>query len=256
MNFFNRIDKFNHDIDMFSPHGLLYSYIDLFISALILGASFDDYIRYRFWEKSFYSRNQFITYTRSKRIIKRYNNSDSVSILNNKVEFNKRFEKYIGRDWVYIDGDIDGENYCLFCSFINKNPKFICKPVEGGQGKGIQLISLCDDKELFYKTHKGYIIEQVIQQNSKMKSLNPTSVNTIRVLTMTKNGFTRIVAASLRTGGAEGCTDNLHSGGVCASVDIETGIVYKKELTINISIIYFTLLRKQKSLASKFRTGK
>lgn len=228
-----RIQKFNSDLKMYSPRGRVFSYLDLLVSALLFGASFDDYIRYRFWEKSLYSRNLFITFIRSKRTIKKWNNAAFVHLLNEKNEFNKFFSAFINRDWLLIN-DV---NFDSFCRFVNTHSSFIFKPVNSGQGKGVEKVTHLEDKRSFFLSHNGFLVEEVIQQHSEMEKLNPSSVNSIRFLTLNNGTTVHIIAASLKTGGADGCTDNLHSGGVCASIDIESGVVYTKG--INYQYQYF-----------------
>ncbi len=67
-----------------------------------------------------------------------------------------------------------------------------------------------------------------------MGSLNPTSVNTLRFVTIsswrkpfTENGdHVRLIGITLKTGGPGAIVDNLHAGGgVVAGVNLETGVV-------------------------------
>ncbi len=222
MKLINRISKYNSEIKKLSPHGLLFSYLDLFLSALLCGASFNDYIRYRFWEKTWSLRKTFITYKKNKRLIKKYNDPNKIELLENKAVFNDYFKKYIKRDWLLIEED----NYQEFLSFASIHSSFIGKPVRGGQGRNIELFSDIKDKKAFFEEHEEYLLEEVIDQNNQMNLLNPGSVNSVRVLTINKNNSIRIIAASLKTGGSNGITDNLSSGGIAASIDIETGIVF------------------------------
>ena len=54
-----------------------------------------------------------------------------------------------------------------------------------------------------------------------MASLNPSSVNTIRVLTFKGE----VIACALRIGGDDAVVDNLHSNGVCAHLDRNEGVI-------------------------------
>ena len=71
--------------------------------------------------------------------------------------------------------------------------------------------------------------EQYIRQHEQMSSLNPTSVNSVRVVTLCDDGEVKIVGATLKAGGEAGTVvDNLHSNGVGAAIDVETGVVVGK----------------------------
>lgn len=181
------------------------------------GCSPDDYFRYQFYKKSNLERNKFITYRRSQQIIKKYNKTEYISYLSNKVEFNKFFKDYIHRDWL----DLRETDENTFREFLIKHREVLLKPLNGGQGKGIFKLSLEDYCKERFPDYKEYIAEELLRQHSQMASLNPTSVNTVRVLTFKG----KIVACAMRIGGEGAIVDNLHSNGVCAHLDLETGIV-------------------------------
>ena len=66
-----------------------------------------------------------------------------------------------------------------------------------------------------------------------MSSLNPSSVNTLRIVSIssktepvTPDGkFVDIAYVCLRIGGGDACVDNYHSGGMAVAVDLQTGCV-------------------------------
>lgn len=63
--------------------------------------------------------------------------------------------------------------------------------------------------------------EEILIQRLEMESLNPTSVNTVRVLTFKGE----VIAAALRIGDSGAIVDYLHSSGVCGHIDIQNGII-------------------------------
>lgn len=70
------------------------------------------------------------------------------------------------------------------------------------------------------------MLEECINQCKELSSLNPSSVNTIRVYTILDNNcIPHILSASVRVGGVGSTTDNFHSGGVGYPIDIEHGVV-------------------------------
>lgn len=73
---------------------------------------------------------------------------------------------------------------------------------------------------------KNLILEQVIVEHPQVSCLNPTSVNTIRVISMLdKFGEPHILNTVAMLGADKGCVSNTHSGGCLCHVDTETGII-------------------------------
>lgn len=181
------------------------------------GCSPDDYFRYEFFRKSNYERDKFITYQRSQRVIKNYNDRNYIHLLQNKVEFNTVFSEYLKREWI----DCRSTSEKQFRDFLARHGSVIMKPLEGGQGRGIFKLSNKEYQNGIIKKYRNYIAEEVLQQHSKMSLLNPSSVNTVRVLTF--KGV--IIGCALRIGVKGAFIDNLHSNGVCAHLDKDTGII-------------------------------
>jgi len=227
MNLQSRIRKFNSDLRKYSPVSPVVAYIDLFFSVLLFGASFDDYIRYRFWEKSLRERNQFVTYLRSRRIIRKFTDKKSAEILENKSKFNEHFSSYLNRNWVSTEDTSADKLNCLFL----ENERLICKPLDSAGGHGIFVFETKDvDSASFLSQHPHCIVEELIVQHPIMAKPNPTSVNTVRMISVNKNGIICLVAATIRIGAKGSCVDNVCSGGTAASIDMDTGIVFTKEI--------------------------
>jgi hypothetical protein len=72
-----------------------------------------------------------------------------------------------------------------------------------------------------YPTSDSYIIQEVILQHETMNSLNPSCVNTLRVISTLKNGGT-IHVAMLKVGGMGNIYDNWHNKGIITKVDPKT----------------------------------
>lgn len=211
--------RFNKNVQEILNGKYVKAWTDEIYSILRFGCSPDDYFRYEFYRKSNFEKNKFITYRRSKKIIKKYNDPEKVDILNNKVKFNMYFSHFIQRDWMEID-TATADELELFCE---KHNSLIVKPVGGGQGHGIFIWNKDDITSRKVNLHdcSGYIAEEILIQHPEMESLNPTSVNTVRVLTFKGE----VIAAALRIGGSGAIVDNLHSNGVCGHIDIQNGII-------------------------------
>lgn len=66
------LNRFNKNTKKYLAGKQILAYVDLVYSFMRFGCSPDDYFRYRFYEKSTLERNKFITYKRSKHIIKQH----------------------------------------------------------------------------------------------------------------------------------------------------------------------------------------
>ncbi|MBR2323177.1 MAG: hypothetical protein IKA54_06265 [Clostridia bacterium] len=212
------ISKFNEHHKRLLPNKcIISSYFSELYCAIRFGCSPEDFFRYRFYEKSNYERNKFITYRRSKKILKKYNDKSKTYIFQQKPEFNKVFCDYINRDWLVLN-NCSREEFDLF---VKKHKEVILKPLSGGQGKGIFKLKESELNTFNFDLYKNYICEEILIQHEKMSLVNPTSINTVRVLTFKGE----IIACALRSGGKDAIVDNLHSNGVCAHIDVETGVI-------------------------------
>jgi hypothetical protein len=114
---------------------------------------------------------------------------------------------------------------------------FVIKPESSTRGRGVALIEVVNGTLVqrrglqahpfrFRKSSGVTIIERVLTQGDFWQRLNPTSANSIRVVTMWTPGEPRpfIGMAVQRIGtAATAPTDNFSGGGICAPVDLETG---------------------------------
>jgi hypothetical protein len=69
-------------------------------------------------------------------------------------------------------------------------------------------------------------MEEIIVQHSEMARMNPSSVNTIRVITMLdRKRDVHIIYQCAKFGASMQCISNTLGGGVCCHIDKETGIL-------------------------------
>ena len=116
-----------------------------------------------------------------------------------------------------------------FEKFIAGKRGFIYKPVDGTCGRGIEKID-ADGKgirELFeyIRSKPRGIIEELVTQHSALSAVYPLAINTIRVVTILKDGTVTPVFAFWRIGNNGKFVDNLNSGGMAALLDLDSGMV-------------------------------
>lgn len=106
---------------------------------------------------------------------------------------------------------------------------FVIKPsMEGMWGEGVNIISTKSmSKEsissLFNKYRKNFIIQEVVKQHDEVSKLNPTSLNTIRVLSYRDSLDIHILYAVIRIGRKGKSVDNETTGGINADINLLTG---------------------------------
>ena len=77
--------------------------------------------------------------------------------------------------------------------------------------------------KLFSKYKKSFIIQSKLDQHQDLAKLNPSSVNTIRVLSYRRENEVIILYAVIRIGRMGKVVDNETAGGVKADIDLQTG---------------------------------
>lgn len=190
------------------------------------GTSSFDYFMYDLYKLGYLGRREFVNQRKAEHIRKKCNDPKFCTILQDKCLFNERFHGYLHRSWL----DMSSAARDVFEEFVNEHKTFIVKPRGGQGGKGIYSCTVDDgtDLDVLYGQlrEENAFIEEKIEQCSEFENFNPASINTIRVVTvLTKSGEVKLLSASFRMGTTESCTDNFHTGGIAAEIDIETGLV-------------------------------
>lgn len=190
------------------------------------GAGINDYFQYNFYKRKANDRESFIVGRKWRHIIRKCNGKIKVEEFDNKAIFNKEYSEFLGREWI----DMDHCSLEDFSEFVNSHEQIICKIKDGSGGNGIQLLNKNTVEPLeskYDEIKKSHcILEEVIIQHDDIAAFNPSSVNSIRVVTIVNNGEARIMHAVFRMGNGTLCTDNFHHLGLAALIDVDSGIVY------------------------------
>lgn len=124
-------------------------------------------------------------------------------------------------------------------NLLRKTGSYFCKPYNGKCGRGIFILQVSDviringelinrDNAVEYLSSAfkdEYVIQDVLIQHPSMAALNPSSVNTVRIITARNKVSKQVefVTGFLRIGGKKSLTDNMAGGGMAVGVDFETG---------------------------------
>ena len=123
--------------------------------------------------------------------------------------------------YFYFKGSpVSKEEAIRVCSNIEKA---IIKPSMQSKGKGVKFLSVSDGitnidnrtiEQVFDQYKKNYLIQEAVQQHPAISALNPTSVNTIRILTYRSGMEILVVYAVIRIGRNGQVIDNQSAGGI------------------------------------------
>ena len=174
----------------------------------------------------------------------RWINEPYNNVLTNKYIFAKiigqktRVPKTFG---LIIKGTFFSENHKDLNDIIKLNKKFVIKPVTGGGGKGVGLCEVEENKTIringksilgnhdflnYLSKLDNFLITEFITPGRFSMSLNPDTINTLRVLTMIHPKSQKLFIAKIvhRVGVKNSFPmDNFTKGGLSIEIDKNTG---------------------------------
>ncbi|WP_412561071.1 sugar-transfer associated ATP-grasp domain-containing protein [Winogradskyella sp. MIT101101] len=127
----------------------------------------------------------------------------------------------------YINDEIVGlQDAINACGSIEG--KLIIKPtIDSGRGKMVNTFSVLNSKttykdysieKLFRLYGKDFVIQECLEQSAVLKSLNPSSLNTLRIVSYLNNEGVHILSSVLRVGKLGSSTDNFSTGGLFCGI--------------------------------------
>lgn len=213
----------------------IYLFFDIIWCGMRHGAGYSDYNLFEMYNLNEDQRKTYLTRRRNNDLIKKYNKPEAFDILENKEKFNENFNEFLHRSWIRVDID----NLDDVKKWVNKYKRFMAKPIYGGCGHGIEKIEpedIKDPKELdnflkrWAEDKEGYILEEIVVQNDEVSKVYPCSINTIRTVTILKDGVPYVVQTYFRIGNDGKFVDNFNSGGMTVPIDKKTGIVMDRAI--------------------------
>ena len=214
--FFNTVDKVHQK----TKRSKLSIFIDIIDCGIKYQAGHTDYNLFEMYNLNKEERKTIITRGLNNELLLKYNDKSKSYIFENKAIFNKLYNKYLKRDWIYLE-----DNFDEFKEFIKGKKEIIVKPLNLCCGKGIEKIKLKgqNPKKLYnyLLENEKPLIEEVAHQNKAIAKVYSKSVNTIRIVTLNK----KIVAAYIRFGNKGNIVDNFNHNGMVTAINIDTGII-------------------------------
>lgn len=199
------------------------SRIVLFLDMIYCGfkyqAGYVDYDLFKMYNLDAKRRASLLTRGIDNEYIRKYNDKNYRHIFTNKDEFDSYFHKFLKRDFMVADGNNEAE----FKDFIKGKEYIIAKPLAGTHGDGVSKIAVkTADYQKIVQNGK-VLIEDYVIQDKKMNELNPSSINTVRVMSYydKDKDDTYMLAMYLRIGNGK-IVDNFNGGGMVTKIDMAT----------------------------------
>ena len=223
--------------------------LDIIYCGFCYQAGYYDYQEFEFYNLNKNERKTYLTRGKNNEIVRRFNDKSFFYKFENKIEFNKIFNNYLNRDWLFLN-----DNKEQFVKFIKCHKTIIAKPVDATGGNGVEKFYYSDDKEakkLYDKLveNNQLLVEDCIKQHKDMNILYENSVNTMRMFTFIKNGQPYFLQAILKIGNG-GVVDNFSSGGMYTYVD-DDGTVFVEAIDRDDNIFYEHPISKTKIVGFK-----
>lgn len=217
------------------------------------GLTVSEYYDYEFEKRDTQYRNAFLGKNEQRLYLDYLNPVKYYSLARNKYLAHKVFENtgirtselycYFHPEGVVSDSSIIATDLRGVLRILAEKhvDRCVIKTTESSHGDNVLVVNairyqehdaevqLFDGKEIILSEvlQKGnpLIFESVVLQSEQMNDLNPSSVNTVRVMTtLYPSGEARVIAAWMKVGRLGKCVDNAGSGGnVDSGIDVDTG---------------------------------
>ena len=232
-------ERMNKTIEVISKEsGKSKSYIifDMAINFLTRGCGYTDYFRGNYINLTSSEKDTFVTAKSFYKFLTYMNDKKYQVILNDKLVFNNYFSKYIKREWINLNTSTIND----FEKFLkNKEIVFAKTPIgEGGHGVSKIVVKDYEVKNLYNEliSKKQTLVEEAIIQSDDVNEINPSVVNSFRIVTIYKNGEVYLVNNALRVNQGVsdviGCTDDIYfslneKGKIDSNVIDDYGNIYE-----------------------------
>ncbi len=143
-------------------------------------------------------------------------------------EFNqpRKIVQNINGFFFIADKLVSLEEALLECKRIKG--QLIIKPtLETGRGDMVNVFEMAESKtslndssleDVFIWYGKDFVVQEFLEQSPQLKKMNPSSLNTIRVMSYLNNEGVQVLASVLRIGSLGSPTDNFSKGGLFCGI--------------------------------------
>jgi len=197
--------------------------LDMIWSAAVHETGFTDYQDWDFHLLKHRERVTYMTHPKSNHIAQLVNQKPFRHHFADKSEFVKLFAKYVGRETLDVRTATDDD----LRAFVERHGSVMVKVLDKDGGQGIERREAADitDYTAFRASllaSRQFLVEQVIPQHPEMAALNPSSVNSLRIVSYFDGSEVHILARVLKMGNGD-VIDNFAHGGMYTMLD-EDGV--------------------------------
>lgn len=186
-------------------------------------AGYYDYHEWDYHLMSGAERRTFLTRPQSNQLSIRYNDLGHAPLFRNKVNFNRRFAEFVGRDWL----DARESEPAQLAALLARHGRVMLKDPENLGGYGLEKVSAervatdFDGDAARWREHllstRQFLVEQFLTQHAELERLAPGSVNTLRIVTFFDGERSHVLTTAFKMGnGAD--LDNFGQGGIQSTV--------------------------------------
>lgn len=190
-------------------------FCDMVWCALHYGVGYLDYHVFGFASNRGKNRKTFMTMNHNVGLTRLVNDKTLYPIMNDKLRFLETYRDFVGRTYL----DLRSCEAQTLQDFCREHQVVFAKPVSDFGGNGVERLVYDEAthwEDLYARLMEGrqYLVEEGIVQHPDMARLCPTSVNTLRMVTVVLDGQARFLYALLRMGSGQCHVDNISSGGM------------------------------------------
>ena len=222
-----RFDKLHRALEKVkekSGQSKVFTFFDILVCVARYGAGYYDYLMFGFYDMNGRQRDTYLTRVRNKKVMDLMNDPAYGDEFDDKLRFNQRFAKYLGRKTLNAETATVEE----LTAFLEGQEAIFAKINHGDCGRGVHKLYVKDFEGPaamldYIRENNLSVLEHVLPQHEDMTRLHPSSVNTMRILTDLVDGQVHVAYITVKMGRGGGVCDNSGQGGILCRVDTQTG---------------------------------
>ena len=207
------------------------AYLVILLDVLYCGvryqAGYTDYELFGFARLDHARRKTYITRGVNHRYVQCLNAAGRRADIDHKLRLHRVFAPFIRRDWA----DLRTLTVERFTEFLARNGAVVVKPADACCGRGVEkyVYDPHGDFAALYerlRQNRQFLLEGCLTQHERLAKLYPGALNTLRLVTIVREGRAHLVYSALRIGRGGAVVDNFNHGGLFTTVD-QNGTVDK-----------------------------